>query len=365
MNNVTHEMWQLFDEHAGVLELRGIRPGLPTRTKIISWQQFPEDMGLEPMFDDFTDTAYDWDKAGYNVYAVFNTIDEDFSGSNVKDQDIEARRFILIDIDRAVKADCPANDAEIQHAIDLSNEIKTFMTAQGWTDPLTVMSGNGIHLYYHVCFLPNTPEITLKIRDLLKLLGEKFDNQHVKVDRSVYNASRITKVIGTTAKKGTKSPNRPYRKVRILSQKGSWGMRLPCFNTLLDKTLRNFGAGKKQTPQPVKKHSLTPQSKALDNTPNNFARVSKLLNKVSSDCERDKWRSIVWAILSTGMEGAEDLALEWSIKSDRYTETDFLNLIRDYDPNVAGKGGNISVGTLIYYAKSAEQAGESQAIGPQ
>ena len=358
MNSNRHEMWQLFDEHAGVLELRGIKQGLPIRTKTISWQEFPEEASLQPMFDNFTNTALAWDAAGYNVYGVFNGIEEYFSGSNVKDKDIEARRYIFIDIDRAEKADCPATDAEVQHAIDLSQNIRCFMSECGWIEPLVVMSGNGVHLYYYLGYMPNTLELTEKIRALLQSLGDKFDNMHVKVDRGVYNASRITKVIGTTAKKGIESPGRPYRKVKILRYADSYGLRLPCFDTLLDKTLNALGFVKERAARPMTKLGASLQPAALDDTPNNLAKITKTLFKISPDCDRDDWLPIVWSVLSTGLTGAEELARDWSIQSDRYTETDFHNLIRDYDPSVAGRGGQISIGTLYYYAKIAEKAAE-------
>lgn len=358
MNSNNHEMWQLFDEHAGILELRGIKPSLPIRTKTISWQEFPEEVSLQPMFDNFTNTALEWDAAGYNVYGIFNAIAEYFSGSNVKDKDIEARRYIDIDIDRAEKTDCPANEAEVQHAINLSHNIRRFMATQGWAEPLGVMSGNGVHLYYELNYAPNTPELTEKIRVLLQSLGDKFDNMHVKVDRGVYNASRITKVIGTTAKKGIESPGRPYRKVKILRHADSYGLRLPCFNSLLDKTLNALGFVKERAARPITKLRATLQPAALDDTPNNLAKITKTLFKISPDCERDDWLPIVWSVLSTGLTGAEELARDWSTQSDRYTETDFNNLIRDYDPNVAGRGGQISIGTLYYYAKIAEKAAE-------
>ena len=355
MSSNRHEMWQLFDEHAGVLELRGIKPGLPIRTKTISWKEFPEEVSLQSMFDNFTDTALEWDAAGYNVYGIFNGIAEYFSGSNVKDKDIEARRYILIDIDRAEKADCPATDAEVQHAIDLSHNIRRFMSECGWIEPLVAMSGNGVHLYYYLSYMPNTPQLTEKIRALLQLLGDKFDNKHVKVDRGVYNASRITKVIGTTAKKGIESPGRPYRKVKILRHADSYGLRLPCFDALLDKTLNALGFVKERAARPMTKLGASLQPAALDDTPNNLAKITKTLFKISPDCDRDEWLLIVWSVLSTGLTGAEELARDWSIQSDRYTETDFNNLIRDYDPCVEGQGGKISVGTLYHYAKIAEK----------
>ena len=357
-----NSMWQLFDPFAGIFELRGIRKGLPIRTKMITWRDYPEDVDLvEPMCEEVVKTAMDCDAAGYNVYAVMNEIDENFIGSSARDKDISARRHIIIDIDRAQKADCPATDAEVQHAINLSNAVASFMSAHGWLEPLAVMSGNGVHLYYYLNYQSNTSELTEQIRELLHLLGDKFDNAHVKVDRSVYNASRITKIIGTTAKKGIESPGRSYRIVQILSQPAHKTLRVPCFKTVLDNTLRSLRKGKPPaTPKPTK---LAQKSRNLqiDDTPNNRALVARLLFKISPDCDRHVWFPIVWAVLSTGITGADDLALAWSTQSERYTETDFYNLLRDYDPNVVGSGGQVSMGTLRYHAAQAdlaEQEGE-------
>jgi len=102
----------------------------------------------------------------------------------------------------------------------------------------------------------------------------------------------------------------------------------------------------------------TLQSAALDDTPNNLAKITKTLFKISPDCDRDDWLPIVWSVLSTGLTGAEELARDWSIQSDRYTETDFNNLIRDYEPSVEGQDGKISIGTLYHFAKLAEKAAE-------
>ena len=131
MNIQRKPIWDLFNEYSRVLELRGIKKGLPTRTKVISWQHYPVDSDLKQMRADFEQAAMAWDTAGFNVYAVFNDIDESFTGSSVKDSDIEARRHILIDIDRAEKADCPASNAEVQQATNLSDEIRYFMASQG------------------------------------------------------------------------------------------------------------------------------------------------------------------------------------------------------------------------------------------
>ena len=359
MNSNNHEMWQLFNEHAGVLELRGIKQGLPTKTKTISWQEFPEEVSLQPMFDNFTNTALEWDAAGYNVYGVFNDIAEYFSGSNVKDKDIEARRDIFIDIDRAEKADCPATDAEVQHAIDLSRNIRRFMSDCGWNEPLVVMPGNGVHLYYYINYMDNTQELTDKIRALLQLLGDKFDNGHVKVDPGVYNASRITKVIGTTAKKGIESPGRPYRKVRILNPAGSYGSRVPCFNTLLDATLTALGFNKESADRPItesaknRENALLMWAKPAPLTPREVAILKDQLNYIDPGCDYETWRNVVFAILSTGLPDAEDIARAWSEGSpEKFNEGAFYTLTNSYIEGRAGLDGSITRGTIYHHARA-------------
>ena len=359
MNSNNHEMWQLFDEHAGVLELRGIKQGLPTLTKTISWQEFPEEVSLQPMFDNFTNTALEWDAAGYQVYGIFNSIAECFSGSNVTDKDIEARRHIFIDLDPANRANSPATDAEVQHAVQLSRIIRRFMATQGWAEPLGVMSGNGVHLYYELNYAPNTPELTQKIRTLLQLLGDKFDNKHVKVDRGVYNASRITKVIGTTAKKGIESPGRPYRKVRILNTAGSYGSRVPCFNTLLDATLAALGFKKESTDRPItelatnRENALFIWSKPAPLTPREVAILNDQLKHIDPNCDYETWRNVVFAILSTGLSDAEDIARAWSEGSpEKFDENAFYTLANSYIEGRTGLDGSITRGTIYHHARA-------------
>jgi len=43
-----------------------------------------------------------------------------------------------------------------------------------------------------------------------------FDNDEAKIDRVVYNASRITKIPGTIMRKGIESDGRPFRMSRVL-----------------------------------------------------------------------------------------------------------------------------------------------------
>ncbi|MEM6469418.1 MAG: AAA family ATPase [Planctomycetota bacterium] len=72
------------------------------------------------------------------------------------------------------------------------------------------MSGNGVHLLYH-CDLPNDEESTDLARRFVNAVADRFTDEFVDVDRSVFNAARIIRVAGTTARKGSDVEDRPHR----------------------------------------------------------------------------------------------------------------------------------------------------------
>ena len=49
------------------------------------------------------------------------------------------------------------------------------------------------------------------LESALKAIAARFDNSAVKIDQTVFNASRITKAYGTMACKGNNIPERPHR----------------------------------------------------------------------------------------------------------------------------------------------------------
>ena len=157
---------------------------------------------------------------GYNVYIVMNPIRSCFEGGrSVTDNDIDRRSVLLVDIDRSGVHDEPATDSEVQSARDLADEVVRYLHPRGFTTPVRVDSGNGHHLYFPLENVGNTPESTKSIRMLLHRLADRFDNDVVKIDTSVYNASRITKVVGTVARKGAEGPARPYRVAKLYTER--------------------------------------------------------------------------------------------------------------------------------------------------
>ena len=164
---------------------------------------------------------------GYGIYATFNEVKESCYGrtqcdqiidrpkSTTNDADIERRRYILIDFDPERPSDTNASDAEKQLAMDRMKQVGGFLRREGFNYPVIADSGNGYHLYYKVD-LPNDKETTDTVRDFLLALDALFSDDKVKVDTSVFNASRIAKVMGTSSNKGSNAKSRPQRNSEIL-----------------------------------------------------------------------------------------------------------------------------------------------------
>lgn len=165
----------------------------------------------------FESRAISLNEAGYNVYVVMNRIRSNFNSHEaVKDVDIIQRTTLLIDIDRVGDTSRPATDMEVDAAFHLADQIEGYLHGEGFPKPWRVHSGNGCHLYYRMSSVPNSVGERDVVERFLKGLASRFNNDIVGVDTSVFNASRITKVIGTVARKGAESADRPFRIARLV-----------------------------------------------------------------------------------------------------------------------------------------------------
>jgi len=124
-------------------------------------------------------------------------------GSLAKDADVTSRRWIMLDIDPVRPSGVSATAGEMEAALQVGREIRDQLAAmEGWPQPLFGMSGNGCYLLYRVD-LPNDEASTALCRAVLHGLAERFDTAAAKVDLSTFNAGRILKILGTTARKGS------------------------------------------------------------------------------------------------------------------------------------------------------------------
>ena len=162
------------------------------------------------------------DGAG-GIYATINSINDACAGreqsnriikapkATTSDNEIDKRKLILIDFDPERPSDTNATDEEIKLAEAKMKEVYRFLRDQGFSAPVVAFSGNGFHLYYRID-IDNTQENTKLIECFLKVLDMIFgDSSSAKVDTSVYNPSRVAKIIGTPSNKGSNTASRPQR----------------------------------------------------------------------------------------------------------------------------------------------------------
>jgi len=213
------KLWQIIGtSSSSVLELRAIWPSSiqPIKPPLTVHFRASDFADIEACKSAFEAEALRLNALGYNVYIVMNPIKSTFVGSAVKDEDISYRDLLLIDIDRAQKAKQPATDEEVEAANQLAEMLIHYLAGNDWPEPIRVMSGNGHHLYYVLPAMANDENSKHYVQSLLKGLAAEFDNETVKIDTTVFNASRITKVVGTVARKGLESEGRPYRMARVV-----------------------------------------------------------------------------------------------------------------------------------------------------
>jgi hypothetical protein len=142
-----------------------------------------------------------------------NRLDLARKNSNTGDQHIVRRLRFIIDVDPDRPSGISATDAEKAAAKNKAQKIYRFLKERGWPEPLVADSGNGYHLVYLIDLPVEDDQL---IERLLAGLAARFDGDGVKLDRSVFNPSRIARLYGTLAAKGDNTKERPHRLSRIL-----------------------------------------------------------------------------------------------------------------------------------------------------
>lgn len=160
-------------------------------------------------------------------YIVMNQIDEacysrsqceriegPYVTTTTGNADITRLRWLLIDVDPERTTGVSATDDEKAEALELIVKLQDYLKESGFPDAVFCDSGNGFHLLYKID-LP--PEESKTIEQFLKVLDSIFSNEKAKVDTAVFNPSRVTKLYGTTAIKGSNTKERPHRESKILT----------------------------------------------------------------------------------------------------------------------------------------------------
>lgn len=156
------------------------------------------------------------------AYAPINAILEGCYGRSQRDciienaspttseNDIEGRRWLMIDFDPVRPSGTNATDAEKEEARKVMVAVGVFLRDQGFTAPVIADSANGYHLYYRVN-LANNSDNTKLVVDFLTVLDMFFSTEACSIDRQVSDPNRISKIIGTRTVKGADATDRPRR----------------------------------------------------------------------------------------------------------------------------------------------------------
>lgn len=165
----------------------------------------------------------------YNCYFTLNSINPACYGREQKDKivlrpknttqdnEIICRNYVLIDLDPKRPSGICSTKEESMKAYEKGKEVTKFLMDNGFYEPLVVFSSSGIHLYLK-CALLNNEENTKLVKRFLNAISMLFSDDDVDCDTSVYNAARISRLIGSYSCKGANNDaTRPQRKCRFLS----------------------------------------------------------------------------------------------------------------------------------------------------
>lgn len=165
----------------------------------------------------------------YNVYFTINKVNPSCYGREQKDKiiqkpkntttdnEIVCRDWVLIDLDAKRLSGVCATKEEVLKAHEKGKEVFQFLINNGFYEPIMVFSSSGIHLYLK-CSLLNNEENTKLVKRFLESLSMIFSDEYVEVDTKVYNAARISRLMGSYSAKGaTNDKDRPQRRCRFIS----------------------------------------------------------------------------------------------------------------------------------------------------
>lgn len=167
------------------------------------------------------------DPRSANIYITINKVNEDCyareqhdcfrqTDASTHDHEIDAYEWLFIDLDPERVAEVSSSEQELKEAEILADKVYDYMNNLGFREPVRAMSGNGHHLLYKIN-LPNTDENKALIERCLTNLASMFNNGKVKIDIVNHNQSRVCKLYGTLAQKGSSTKSRPHRMSKLTS----------------------------------------------------------------------------------------------------------------------------------------------------
>jgi hypothetical protein len=182
-----------------------------------------------------------------------------------------------------------------------------------------------------------------KIMSEIKCLQKDFGGIYGEISPSGNGIRLFTLSRELTEGGNTGDGREMYSTGRFMTVTGLWGR-----GEVIDATEKLSELSAKWFPKKVKIKENPKPAKALSHpeSPEAIVRVKAQLASIDADCAYDKWRNIVWSVLSTGWSCAEELARIWSASGEKYEAKAFDQLFNDFDPS-----RSITLGTLDHWAR--------------
>lgn len=281
-------LYRLLVGAGNVVELRALdvrgKPNGPTHTEA---GFFDHDHLAE-----LADHAARLTRTAAGVYYTLNPLNPDLmarccnradwakQGSSATDAHVLRRRWLLLDADPVRVSGISAAEEEKALARDAAVGVRAWLADQGWPAPIFADSGNGYHLLYRIELPADDGGVVERV---LLALAERFDTDKVKIDRKVFNPSRINKLYGTWARKGENLADRPHRLARVLDVAGldPSADQLPDDLQVVPVELLNDLAGEKQQHQ--KKEQKTAGAAAGGNNGDGHYAARLMVDRWLSD----------------------------------------------------------------------------------
>ncbi|NVJ27306.1 hypothetical protein HUW62_39430, partial [Myxococcus sp. AM011] len=135
-------------------------------------------------------------------------------------KDIEVVTATVVDLDPVRPKDTASTEDELSLTLQVANAAAAWCEGQGLVRPRLMMSGNGAQLWF--ALPPQLLEgesherVQAGLKDFEAEVRTRFASERVRVD-SIHDVARIIKVVGTVARKGAGTAERPHRAARALA----------------------------------------------------------------------------------------------------------------------------------------------------
>lgn len=254
---------------------------------------------------------------------------EERAKDTTQDSDITRRRWLFIDCDPKRKTGISSTEEEWQAAKSRAESVAEWLTQEyGFPEPVTASSGNGFHLHYRID-LEAGDESRDMVKNCLRAIAAKFDDDAVTIDTKVFNAARICKLYGTMARKGDSTADRPHRMSEILTVPSTL-QEVPAI-TLLSLAGAAPVEVKPQPKKPAKKSAKT------GNSPVDRCRayLDKVPGAISGESGHDwTYHAACIAIIDFNLsfDEAFPLLMEWNQKCEPpWSESELMHKLESVD----------------------------------